>query len=115
MTGEREDEGGGTALEASVDEEFLHTVVSEDVLAAWEALQAAFQQFLGRDNPGAWLLVKVTHRPSQKVDGDGNPTGEWELVSSGEWKRDPEVPTPGVAVAIADELPELSELERQQA
>jgi hypothetical protein len=103
--------GGDAALDAKCDEEFLHTVVSQDVLEGWDALQSFFARFLGGDDPAAWVLVEVTHRPQQILDGEENPTGEWELVSSGKWKRDPEAPTPTRELVIAEELPTLDELE----
>jgi hypothetical protein len=111
VTGEDEVGGGAADPEAEVDEQFLHTVVSENVLAGWEELQSMHARFLGGDLPEAWLLVEVTHQPTQKVDAEGKPTGEWELISSGKWKRDPSAPTPAKPLQIAEELPELSELE----
>jgi hypothetical protein len=106
------DEGGGNAaLDASCDEEFLHTVATQNVIEAWDTLQSFHARFLGGDPASAWALVEVTHRPTPILDEDGNPTGDWELVSSGKWKRDPETPTPTQELVIAETLPELEELE----
>ena len=107
------EDGGGreAAPDVSVDEEFLHTVSTANVLEAWDTLQAFHARFLGDDPGEAWALVEVTHRPAAVLDEDGQPTGDWELVSSGKWKRDPETPTPVVELAIVEELPELDELE----
>jgi len=52
----------------------------------------------------AWVLVEVTHKPSPVVDEQGTPTGDWELVSSGKWKRDPDVPTPDRVVVVREQL-----------
>lgn len=102
MTGELEDGGGPV----QTDEEFMHTVATANVIAADAALWTALEQFLGEDPVGAWQLVEVTHQPRPKSDEDGNPTGEWELISSGTWKRDPTVPTPDRTIVIAAELDE---------
>jgi len=101
-----------------VDEQFLHTTTSANVMEGWEELQSFFERFLGDDVPGAWALVEVTHRPMQKCEpdetGEPKPTGEWELVSTGTWKRDPTVETPTRVLAIAEELLPLEELVARQ-
>lgn len=96
--------GGEVGLPAQTDEQFVHTVTSSNVIEADEKLWAGFELFLGNDTLGAWMLIEVTHTPRPKVDADGNPTDELELVSTGTWKRDSEVPTPDRVVIIADEL-----------
>ena len=96
----------GVPVRVQTDEEFQHTVATKDVLAADEALWASLEQFLGKDPVAAWVLIEVTHQPRPKTDAEGNPTGEWELISSGTWKRDPEVPSPERKLVIAAELPD---------
>lgn len=105
------DAGGAST---ACDEQFIHTVTSENVLEGWEALQSFFERFLGGDDGAAWSLAELTHQPAQKCEpneeGELVPTGEWELVSTGTWKRDPVAPTPVRELRIADELPELDQL-----
>ena len=96
MTGSVEDSG----LPVQTDEQFLHTVKSANVIEADEALWSAFEKFLGIDPVAAWVLTDVTHEPHKVVDAEDNPTDQWELVSSGTWKRDPDVPTPNRLLVI---------------
>lgn len=98
---------GASALAVTTDEQFLHTVSTANVIEADAALWSAFERFLGNDPPAAWALTEVTHKPAQVFDDEGNPTGAWELVSSGTWKRDPDVPTPNrqlVPIEVDDEV-----------
>jgi hypothetical protein len=105
-----EGEGGGATALVQTDEVFLHTVESQNVIEADAELWRTFEKFLGGDPSAAWALVDVTHQPAQVLDGDGNPTGEWKLVSSARWRRDPDAPSPIRALVIADERPVLEEL-----
>jgi hypothetical protein len=87
-------EGGDenvAALSIETDEQFHLTVVSADVIAADAELWAMFQGFLGNDPVTAWVLAVVRHTPERDPDA-GTFTGL--LVSTAEWKRDPNVPTP---------------------
>jgi len=92
--------GGESGLPVQTDEQFLHTVKTANVIEADEALWSAFEKFLGIDPVAAWVLTEVTHQPQTVVGAEGNDTGEWQLVSSGTWKRDPDVPTPNRLLVI---------------